>query len=354
MPKGDWKRLKADIEDGYTPVASLFLEALAMARLSGEEKGAVLYLWRRTYGWKEGKERRREAQIGSKQWAAALSTDWRWALHVVASLVRKQVFVRRDVGQGLGYLYSMNTRVHRWKCLDLPKFMSQVQLYYGGIPIPLTVIDPDRPLVESHHPGGIAPVPLVESRHPLTLITESLHKKNIKNTERTLTGFSNLLLPVSFNSLKEMLSKSPDKIAFLMKIFGDLHSSAPAADLNGSLGGRMAGMLKMCNNDADNLLQVIWKTSSEAIDNSHLDYIQGVVRKNNAAGGKDEYAGLEAFKSYQYYRIRNNKTQDWWDGYAEDPENACIRAGWPPDICQIRRKTDKGGYSKVEVKSSHE
>ena len=55
MPKGDRVIGKADPEDGTTPVANLLLEALAMAHLSGEEKGAVLYLWRQTYGWVDGK-----------------------------------------------------------------------------------------------------------------------------------------------------------------------------------------------------------------------------------------------------------------------------------------------------------
>ena len=51
MPKGDKEILKADPEDGTTPIANLLLEAVAIARLSGKEKGIILYLWRRTYGW---------------------------------------------------------------------------------------------------------------------------------------------------------------------------------------------------------------------------------------------------------------------------------------------------------------
>lgn len=50
MPRGDREKLKADIEDGTTNIAHLLLEALAMADLSGAEKGLVLFLWRRTYG----------------------------------------------------------------------------------------------------------------------------------------------------------------------------------------------------------------------------------------------------------------------------------------------------------------
>ncbi len=46
MPKGDKAILKADPDDGTTPVSNLLLEALAIAKLSGMEKGALAYLWR--------------------------------------------------------------------------------------------------------------------------------------------------------------------------------------------------------------------------------------------------------------------------------------------------------------------
>ena len=47
MPKGDRIILKADPEDGTTPISNLLLEAVAMAKLSGLQKGVILYLWRR-------------------------------------------------------------------------------------------------------------------------------------------------------------------------------------------------------------------------------------------------------------------------------------------------------------------
>ena len=43
MPKGDRERLKADLEDGSTPLANLLLEALATANISGVQKGLVLF-----------------------------------------------------------------------------------------------------------------------------------------------------------------------------------------------------------------------------------------------------------------------------------------------------------------------
>lgn len=51
MAKGDRDIFKADIEDGYTKITDLLLEALAMAKLNGVQKGICLFLWRFTYVW---------------------------------------------------------------------------------------------------------------------------------------------------------------------------------------------------------------------------------------------------------------------------------------------------------------
>ena len=51
MPKGDRDNLKADCEDGFTRIANLILEALALAKLNGTQKGICFFIFRRTYGW---------------------------------------------------------------------------------------------------------------------------------------------------------------------------------------------------------------------------------------------------------------------------------------------------------------
>ncbi len=93
MPKGDREILKADPEDGTTPIANLLLEALAIARLSGKEKGIILYLWRRTYGWEK---------------------DGKTVSKLLSGLVKRNILKREFAGPGKGYTYSMNTRVGEW------------------------------------------------------------------------------------------------------------------------------------------------------------------------------------------------------------------------------------------------
>lgn len=122
MPKGDRFNLKADPDDGTTPVANLLLEAVAIAKLSGKEKGAILFLWRHTYGWLNQGIRPKELEIGLDRWAKVLQTDRTSASKILGSLSQKSIFHRRFLGPGKGYIYSMNTRISTWNsdCIDLP------------------------------------------------------------------------------------------------------------------------------------------------------------------------------------------------------------------------------------------
>ena len=257
MPKGDWKRLKADTDDGYTQISNLFLEALAMSRLSGQEIRAVLYLWRRTYGWQmKGNIKRKEAQIPKSQWATSLNTSERRALRTIAGLVQKGIFKRQDLGSGKGFVYSMNTQVSKWQCLPLREFVTQIQMLYGPINIPFTI--------------GVA-----ETVHPLTLLKKKINKEEETIKENILTDVESWRFP----HLQIQLDNSNDKIAYLVKVFKRLHSHAPENDLNGTLGGRLSKIADRISNDYRYLLQLIWQSASVDIAGSHLNYIDGMIRK---------------------------------------------------------------------------
>ena len=63
MPKGDREILKADPEDGHTPIANLLLEAIAISTLTGKKKGILLLLCRKTYGWQRDGQRLKETVL---------------------------------------------------------------------------------------------------------------------------------------------------------------------------------------------------------------------------------------------------------------------------------------------------
>jgi len=129
MPKGDKLKLKADPEDGTTPIANLLLEAVAMAKLSGLQKGAIIYLWRCTYGWvgEDGK-RRKEAKVSLSEWARALDSASSRLSHALSELEDKSIINRRMADAWGGYYYSLNTTVANWNsnCLNLAKLAERV------------------------------------------------------------------------------------------------------------------------------------------------------------------------------------------------------------------------------------
>ncbi len=141
MPKGDKELLKADPEDGTTPIANLLLEALAIAKLTGKEKGAVLYLWRVTYGWHVNGQRLKEREITLPTWAKVLLTDDAKASKILSGLVNKSILLRNYLGPGKSYSYSMNTRVAEWDkgCLNRQGLSDIVR---QGLPLTTRVVLP--------------------------------------------------------------------------------------------------------------------------------------------------------------------------------------------------------------------
>ena len=115
MPKGDIQILKADPEDGTTPVARLFLDALPLAQLSGLELRCVLYLWRETYGWR-GKDGRqlKQKQITLPEWVLHTQAAQSRVSKSLTVLCENGVFRRETLGVGKGYIYEMNTHISEW------------------------------------------------------------------------------------------------------------------------------------------------------------------------------------------------------------------------------------------------
>ncbi len=114
MPKGDRLKFKADPEDGTTPVSNLLLEAVAIANLNGTEKGIILYLWRNTYGWLIEGRRLKETRIPQAEVSDVFSVAEKTIQTALKSLYDKRILKRRDIGQGRGYVYSMNTSITEW------------------------------------------------------------------------------------------------------------------------------------------------------------------------------------------------------------------------------------------------
>lgn len=129
MPKGDRLKLKADPEDGTTPIANLLLEAVAMAKLSGLQKGCLLHLWRETYGWVDNTgKRKKEVKISLKEWAEAVDSTNPRVSQTLSDLEHHHIIERRQTSAWGGYYYSLNTKVGTWdkNCINHAKLREHI------------------------------------------------------------------------------------------------------------------------------------------------------------------------------------------------------------------------------------
>lgn len=124
MPKGDIEILKADTEDGYTKIANLIIEALAMCKLSGTQHGICLFLFRRTYGW--GKA---EDAISLPEFAAACDTSQPYISRQLKDLLEKNIIFRVNYQPGKTPVYTFNTRVAEWDkgCINVQGLSEQIR-----------------------------------------------------------------------------------------------------------------------------------------------------------------------------------------------------------------------------------
>ena len=205
MPKGDKLKLKADPEDGTTPIANLLLEAVAMAKLSGLQKGAILYLWRRTYGWIKEGHRLKERKITLTEWKNALDSSSSRLSKTLSELENKNIISRRMADPWGGYYYKINTNISKWNSdsINLSKLAEQ-----GGI-ADFATVDQNATvdqLVNSNDKGNSLPkrnatvdqnaTQQLTKTQPPTLYKERLKKgKETKNMQKTTYGeFDNVYL----------------------------------------------------------------------------------------------------------------------------------------------------------------
>lgn len=116
MPRGDRELFKADCEDGFTRIANLILEALAMVKLNSTQTGICLFLLRRTYGWN-----RSEDAVSLGDFAAACGTSRTYVSRQLADLLQKKIILRLSYEPGKTPVYTFCTNIAEWdkNCINL-------------------------------------------------------------------------------------------------------------------------------------------------------------------------------------------------------------------------------------------
>jgi phage replication O-like protein O len=116
MPRGDREIFKADCDDGFTRIANLILEALALVKLNATQMGICLFLLRRTYGWNRG-----EDAISLGDFAAACGTSKAYISRQLADLLQKNIIRRLFYAPGKTPVYAFASSIAGWNdaCIDL-------------------------------------------------------------------------------------------------------------------------------------------------------------------------------------------------------------------------------------------
>lgn len=116
MPRGDREIFKADCDDGFTRIANLILEALALVKLNATQIGICLFLLRRTYGWN-----RNEDAISLGDFAAACGTSKAYISRQLADLLQKNIIRRPFYAPGKTPVYAFSSIIAGWDraCIDL-------------------------------------------------------------------------------------------------------------------------------------------------------------------------------------------------------------------------------------------
>jgi len=116
MPRGDREIFKADCDDGFTRIANLILEALALVKLNATQIGICLFLLRRTYGWNRG-----EDAISLGDFAAACGTSKPYISRQLADLLQKNIIRRLFYAPGKTPVYAFASSIAAWNdaCIDL-------------------------------------------------------------------------------------------------------------------------------------------------------------------------------------------------------------------------------------------
>lgn len=185
MPKGDREILKADPEDGTTPIAHLILDALSIALLSSKEIRAVIFILRRTFGWQKDGTRFKESRIPFEQWKEVLNMDAAHTSTLLTKLEEHNIIKRRYYGPRgskdlRGYYYSINTHIGEWNnsCLN-PQLLQEIASYE----IPQQF--PDREIVKLPKKETVTlPKTVTIPDTNLATSKENLNQFNLNNISR--------------------------------------------------------------------------------------------------------------------------------------------------------------------------
>lgn len=98
------------VEDGkFARLHNLILDTLARARFTASEYRVIIFLLRKTYGF-----RKKEDDLSLKQWADGMDTDKTQVSRTIADLIEKNVIYRSESPKPFCHRYGFNKYIENW------------------------------------------------------------------------------------------------------------------------------------------------------------------------------------------------------------------------------------------------
>jgi len=308
MPKGDKFKLKADPDDGTTPVANLLLEAVAIADLNGTEKGLILYLWRQTYGWIVEGKRLQETTLSQDALGAAFSVAPHTIYTALKSLTQKNIVIRKDLGQGKGYRYRMNTNISTWNShsIDL-----EVLKKVSGVYAPIKGSQFSIPSMETYTPAeDKSKTPSVDEAKKEGDISKGLPPTKTSGVPPTKTYSPTLL--------KEILNKDnkyivPETLKINLTTWNDFLEMRKKMKSPPTQNAQKLLVMELVK------LQENGNEPNKVLEQSIMNNWKGVFALKPGPTGKGVYHGTNA--AYKPQPPGTSTTPHGIDGDAEAPPN---------------------------------
>lgn len=246
-------QVDTSIPQGFTAIPNELLEHLAQLYLRPNDWQVFLAITRKTLGWRKEVDYIANSQI------------------MEATGLGKTV-----VSQSLGELHKRNVITRKKKQIGVQQDWKQWRLAERQIRKKLAKQQtPDTKLANQQTSQKLANQTTELARQQTKVSYPRDTQKKTETIQKKETE-----IPLGFTALKQEISKSKNKVGFLVAVFKNLHSHAPPEDFE-DLGGRLAGILKLTSNDYGYLLKLIWETAAADVAGSHLNYIHGIIRKTH-------------------------------------------------------------------------
>jgi hypothetical protein len=297
MPKGDYKQLKADPEDGTTPIAWIFLEAIPLAQLSGLEIRCILHLWRETYGRlsRDG-VRPKDKELSLVDWVKHTGGERSRVSRALTCLVDWHVLIRESLGTGKGYIYRMNTHISEWsdEILDKAKLAEILR-------VEITTTVENRTTVEIRPTVVQIDTATVEKQTtPVASNSGTLNKgyKERSTTSPTAEGNAHLQVDNFLEILPRVSGWDFDKVA----------DSLWLADFIGDFPETQLSEIRACTDFYSSKEQVdkgVWKTRLRRWMKREREWHKekgarnGKGNKDTGQGGKERVAGSRPKEDYE-------------------------------------------------------